>query len=313
MNLRQSLCLTVCLIGLAGVIHAQSMAYVLQADAFANTRAGAIRQLADSGRDLVVIDSVFDGSAAGPWTRAEIRAIRAGKTGRKVVAYLSIGEVEDYRPYWQAAWDANQDGQPDAGAPAFLGDVNPDWPGNYRVRYWQPAWQSLVLGMLDGIAAKGFDGVYLDIVDAFETWEYDPDAQDWIENRMNPETGRTYRRDMILWVKAIAARARRAHPGFLVIPQNGSPLLRAKGFRNVISGIGIEDLFTEGNALQPAGHVNPILADLALLAEGKPVWLIEYGSRIRARTASQAGAEAHGFSLLLTDRELKTLGVCPNP
>jgi len=30
---------------------------------------------------------------------------------------------------------------------------------------------------------------------------------------------------MILWVKAIASRARLVHPGFLVIPQNGAQLL----------------------------------------------------------------------------------------
>jgi cysteinyl-tRNA synthetase len=300
------------LIGLAAAARGQTMAYVLQADAFAPTRAAAVRKLAACDRDIVVIDASFDGGPGGAWTKAEIKAIRSGKAGRRVLAYLSIGEAEDYRAYWQAAWDSDANGVPDPGAPAFLGDENPDWPGNYRVRYWQPAWQAIVLSMLSGILAQGFDGAYLDIVDAFETWEYDSGTGDWIEQRLNPETGQTYRRDMVLWVRTIATAARQRRAGFLVFPQNGAALLRSRGFRNTVSGIGIEDLFTEGNKLQPVGHVDPILAELARLkALGKPVLLIEYGTRARARTASKSGAGANGFSLLLTDRALTTLGVCP--
>ena len=300
--------------GLAVQATAQSMAYVLQADAFAKTRAAAVRRLAACDRDLVVIDIAYDGSPAGAWTKAEVRAIRAGKPGRRVVAYLSIGEAEDYRAYWNTAWDANRDGKPDPGAPAFLGEANPDWPGNYRVRYWQPAWQAIVLNMLDGVVARGFDGVYMDIVDAFETYEYDPVSGDWIDNRINPETGRTYRRDMVAWVDTLAARARLKKPSFTVIPQNGSQLLRFKVFRNTVSGIGIEDLFTDGNRTQPASHVDPILADLQrIIGQHKPVFLIEYGVTERARTVSQTRARQNDLSLLLTDRDLKTLGKCYIP
>ncbi|TAN37800.1 MAG: hypothetical protein EPN23_04615 [Verrucomicrobia bacterium] len=46
-------------------------------------------------------------------------------------AYLSIGEAGDYRGYWEKEWSA----QP----PTWLGAENPDWKGNFKVRYWQPA------------------------------------------------------------------------------------------------------------------------------------------------------------------------------
>lgn len=293
---------------------AGAMAYVLQADVFAKNRAAAVRKLAACGRDFVVIDMAFDGGAGGAWTKDEVRAIRAGKTGRKVIAYFSIGEAEDYRSYWNPLWDANHDGHPDAGAPAWLGEVNPDWPGNYKVRYWQPAWQAIILGELDKLVTNGFDGVYLDLVDAFETFEYDPVSGDWIDNRVNPETGRSYRKDMVRWVRAIAERARQTRPAFRVIPQNGSPLLRNQAFRSAIDGIGIEDLFTEGNQMQPGNHTNPILTDLArLTAMGKPVWVIEYGTKAAARQRSIDQVPAHGFSLLLTDRNLTTLGLAYTP
>jgi len=93
--------------------------------------------------------------------------IRAGKAGRKVLAYLSIGEAETYRPYWQAGWGANGDGTPDATAPSWLLWENPFWEANYVVRYRDPGWQNLIFASLDKIFAAGFDGVYLDIVDGF--------------------------------------------------------------------------------------------------------------------------------------------------
>ena len=52
---------------------------------------------------------------------------------------------------------------------------NPDWPGNYKVKYWNEEWQGLIYknqdSYLNKIMAAGFDGVYLDIIDAFEYFE----------------------------------------------------------------------------------------------------------------------------------------------
>jgi len=65
-------------------------------------------------------------------------------------------------------WDSKHTGKPDAKAPAWLCAEDPDWKGNYKVRYWQPEWQAIILPRLDAILKAGFDGVYLDIVDGFE-------------------------------------------------------------------------------------------------------------------------------------------------
>ncbi len=48
---------------------------------------------------------------------------------------------------------------------------NPNWPGNYKVRYWDPEWQAIIFEYEDKILNAGFDGVYLNIIDAFEYWE----------------------------------------------------------------------------------------------------------------------------------------------
>src|SRR5690349_2496887 len=115
---------------------------------------------------------------------------------RVVLSYMSIGEAEDYRYYWDPTWKAR--------APAWLEKENPDWPGNYKVRYWSPEWRALIFGSpgayLDKIIAAGFDGVYLDIIDVFEYYE----------------TSRpTAVADMIGFVVALSDYAKSKKPGFL--------------------------------------------------------------------------------------------------
>jgi cysteinyl-tRNA synthetase len=80
---------------------------------------------------------------------------------------MSIGESEDYRYYWQASWNTAK--------PEWMNAENPDWPGNFKVKYWHTEWQSIIYGndgsYLKKILDAGFDGVYLDIIDAFEFYE----------------------------------------------------------------------------------------------------------------------------------------------
>lgn len=285
----------------------KSFAYVLQADRLSKTREAAVQQLAACERDLIVLDAAF--SSDVDWTPADLETIRAGKKGRRVVAYVSIGEAEDYRPYWQKSWDADKDGKPDALAPKFLHTENPDWKGNYRVRYWQPAWQQIMLPAVDKVVAQGFDGIYLDIVDAFEFYEYDEKTKDWLDDRPNPETGHTYREDMIVWVGAIAKRARDKQPGFLVIPQNASQLLAKAGYRELISAIGVEDLFVAGKKLKTAKQSQYVISFLEQLKpHGKPVLVIDYPKSDALHAGAFELATQHGFTLLLTVRQLTTLG-----
>jgi len=280
-----------------------SFAYILQADSFAKTKPAVIAKLQESGRDWIVLDATFAGDT--PWEQVDLGTIRSGKAGRKVFAYLSIGEAEDYRSYWQSDWVSN--GKRTAAAPVWLGVENPEWKGNYQVKYWNADWQKLVLPAIDDAMARGFDGVYLDIVDGFQTYEQGADG--YLDNRMNPETKQTYRRDMVDWVKAIAARARAKDPAALVIPQNGSQLVADNDFVEVISAQGIEDLFTNGKKLQPASHTEEILGHLKTLASAKkPVLLIEYPKAPERQALSKKLAEENDLVWLVTDRPLKTLG-----
>ena len=275
-----------------------SFAYVLQADSLAKSKAEAVAKLAACARDWIVLDANFSGDE--PWTAADLAAIRAGRAGRKVIAYLSIGEAEDYRAYWRGSWRTNP--------PAFLLGENPEWKGNYRVKYWQPEWQRLILAEEDKIMAAGFDGVYLDIVDGFETFESE-DGHNFMDDRLNPETKQSYRRDMVEWVKAVAARARKTNPAALVIPQNGAQLLAHADFLGTVDAVGVEDLFTDGDKLQKAADTKYILDFLSRLAAAhKPVLDVEYPKRKELQAQVREQAAQHGFVWIVTDRELKTLG-----
>ena len=107
--------------------------------------------------DLVIIDYSFDGSEDGELTKEDVNNIR--KSGKKVFAYLSIGEAEDYRFYWKDEYYNNP--------PEWIYKENPNWTGNYIVRYWHPEWQNIVLDYLKRIMDKDFDGVFLDTVDSY--------------------------------------------------------------------------------------------------------------------------------------------------
>ncbi|MBN4051041.1 MAG: hypothetical protein COA82_04430 [Alkaliphilus sp.] len=75
--------------------------------------------------------------------------------------------AESYREYWNAEWKLNK--------PKWLGVENPNWGGNYKVEFWNQDWQKIIFGNEDSYLSKiinlGFDGVYFDLVDAYEYFE----------------------------------------------------------------------------------------------------------------------------------------------
>ncbi len=242
-----------------------------------------IAQAAASPFDLIVTDYSFDGSATGKLSTADVAALRSGGS-RIVVAYLSIGEAENYRYYWQPSWNP--------GSPAWLGPANPDYPDNYKVRYWEPGWQGVIFGAdgayLDQIIAQGFDGVYLDVIDAFEFWG--PDG-----NNERPSAAQ----DMVNFVKAIAAYARvtKGKPGFSVFPQNGAQLsVVDPTYITTVDGIGAEDTWTVGNGAQSRYHTDHVTAWLDLFRDaGKTVLTIDYPTSTKRIDEFYAFAEARGY------------------
>lgn len=157
---------------------AKNFLYLLNPEEF-ETKDDFLQSLGETNYDCLIIDAFFhDSSGNSHWLKSrDVALLKTKKNGssRLVIAYMSIGEAETYRYYWHESWDKNGDGRADPGAPDWLTEENPDWEGNYKVRYWHPGWQSIIYGndnsYLKSIIDRGFDGVYLDIIDAFDYFE----------------------------------------------------------------------------------------------------------------------------------------------
>lgn len=145
---------------------AKNFLYLINLGSY-SSKADFINAVKATNYDALITDLFFNDGTM--FTSAEINQLKIKANGGKrlVISYMSIGEAEDYRYYWKSEWNSAK--------PVWLDKVNPDWPGNYKVNYWNADWQAIIYGNDDSYLKKilnaGFDGVYLDIIDAFEYYE----------------------------------------------------------------------------------------------------------------------------------------------
>ena len=246
--------------------------------------------------DLVVVDYSRDGSEATRYAAPQIDALKHSPGGEKrVLAYLSIGEAEDYRFYWRDSWRA--------APPTWLGPVDPDWPGNYKVKYWDSDWQRIVLAYLDKLIDAGFDGAYLDVVDAYYFWG--PEGESGLK-RASSEV------EMVDFVKSLArhARAIRGKKDFAIFVQNAEELGAHADYMQAVTGIGREDLFYNGNKPQRAGEIKHSIGQLRKFkAAGKCVLVIDYPTEKAKVDDVYRRAGNEGFVPYTPRRELDKLTI----
>ena len=156
---------------------------------------------------------------------------------------------------------------------------------------------------LDRILAAGFDGVYLDIIDAFEYWRDE-----------KPERA-TADQDMIAFVKEIAAYARRVRPDFMVIPQNGEALLEDAGYRAAISAVGKEDILFGQDGDGKANQKDVIGECLDCLAQASgarlPILAIEYIKDAKKQAEARQKLAAKGCIVCFGPRALDAVWSTP--
>ena len=150
----------------SSMLQVKNFLYLINASNFP-TKTSFINAVKATNYDLVIMDLFFNDGTT--FTAAEINQMKTKAIGGKrlVISYMSIGEAENYRYYWQNNWQTNK--------PVWLDKENPIWAGNFKVKYWNADWQKIIYGndnsYLKKILNAGFDGVYLDIIDAFEFYE----------------------------------------------------------------------------------------------------------------------------------------------
>jgi cysteinyl-tRNA synthetase, unknown class len=268
-----------------------------------------ITDLSESEFDLLVMDAFNDNGET--FTTEEIGQVKA--SGKLVLAYLSVGEAETYRDYWNPAWiqDDSCDASLTNSAPTWLEEANPEWCGNYLIQFWHPDWQAIVMAMLDEIVAAGFDGVYLDKVDSFYTWLGEENLGAPFDNPDAPQ-------QMAEFVAAIASHARAAHPDFIIVPQNGADIIEhldaneQADYLSIIDGIGVEDTFfypengeDENAAYAPQEYVIGLLENYQ--QAGIPVFAIDYLTDPEKITQFYDVAYQHGYIPYAGTRDLDQL------
>lgn len=223
--------------------------------------------LARNTADMLVIDHAKRHGVVA-LTRAEVDKLKVRPDGsrRLVVSYMSIGEAEEFRYYWKAEWKTNP--------PDWLGEENCAWPQAHRVRFWKDSWKEISFrgpeAFLKRIMSAGFDGIYLDRIDIYETFD-----------KEQP----TARADMIRFVAELASTARAIDPHFQIIAQNAEDLLSERGYRRSIDAIAKESLLYSGGGGTGSRNKPEDIAwsksrlDL-LLGDWKPVFDVEYLTRV---------------------------------
>jgi cysteinyl-tRNA synthetase len=307
--------LVIALLGLPKLVGAMPWLYQLQNP--------SPSQIAASGFSAAIIDYSRNGNDAQRLRPSDLRQLH--KAGMRVLAYLSIGEAESYRFYWRSEWLSG-------GAPTWLGRADPDWPGNYKVRFWDAQWRDRVLRpYLDKILRQGFDGVYLDIIDAYDYWaspaSYSARGETFQAGDPRGNVAESARRmiRLVSWIARYGRQHSALRKRFLVFPQNGEDILRYDGqgsYRRAISGIGVEDLFYNETRPQSAAETAYRLPFLRRIhALGKPVVCVDYvdtGDRHDSANVSRiadfvAKCEAEGFDFYAArqDRELDRVNAIP--
>lgn len=250
--------------------------------------------VAASALDMIVVDPGDNVETGKPMTAVDVARMQTKPDGgrRLVLAYLSVGEAAEYRPYWQRAWATTP--------PPWLGQANPEWPQAHLVRYWMAEWRKHLfeapVSGLDSIRKTGFDGVFLDRVDAYQQWTTEhPGAAE----------------DMVALVASLASHAREADPGFLVVGQNSEELLADQLYRAAISAVSKESLLYGRNGQGTPNTEEQVSWSLRFLSQarrdGKPVLVIEYLDDPAGTADARSRLARWGFQPFFATRVLDRL------
>jgi len=300
---------------------------------------GAVDKLASSHYDMLVLeptrtdwssdDRHFD-------TKGMVSQLRDSKASdgvhrKLVIAYIDIGEAEDWRWYW--TWSEEWPyGEPHpADWPDYILTHDPDgWEGCYPVAYWDEEWKDIVIygrnqdsspygdynSIIDEVIKDGFDGIYLDWVEAFEDDAVAAEAQ---------KEGKDPAVEMIRFIQEMRDYAALRDTDFIIIQQNAAALCEGHSeLFSKIDAISQEAIWYDGDAFDdwdaPDGYDfanDSSLTDYYLeyldqyLEAGIPVFDCEYSLEYAGEAYSKSYHE--GYIPYCTRRSLSRLTTTPHP
>ena len=140
---------------------AKNYLYLINPADFA-TKKEFIDAIAATNFDLVLIDLFYGDDVLTTSDVGQLK-LKANGGSRLVIAYMNIGSAENYRYYWQDDWKLH--------SPNWLKKEYEGYEDEIWVKFWKKDWQEIIFGNDDSYTKKiinaGFDGVYLDNVEAY--------------------------------------------------------------------------------------------------------------------------------------------------
>jgi len=226
-------------------------------------------------------------------TTSELSTLEA--SGKTVLGYLSIGEAENFRSYWQASWNTSP--------PSWILGQDPNWAGDYYVNYSNTAWQAIVINEAVTMAKEGYNGTMLDVTDAYSVAK--------VASAMGGTAAAIT--SMENFIIAISEAAKAINPNFKIILNNPEEMLVTTpsnaasatntAFLSHIDGVVAESTFFNGNSVAPwtAGNVQYLEH---AVAAGKTVFDIEYPTSAANQQTAINQAIADGFVPFIADQAL---------
>jgi cysteinyl-tRNA synthetase len=251
-----------------------------------------------------------------------------------ILAYVDIGQAEDWRWYWQEGW------QP--GNPAWIVGEDPNgWAGDYPVAYWDSAWEEIAIdgyqgqSLVQATVDAGFDGIYMDWVEAFSDDNVVAKAKSDFNLADDDQARQKTAELMFNFIEKISVQAQITNPDYLIVAQNASDLydFNPSRYKALMDGIALEAIWYDGdegfddwadsrgynvptNNLYP-GWTEEVLADLIDIRNDHiPIFCAEYAQDIGAHNYATEVYETLAPGICApytTRRSLQQLSTTPYP
>ena len=147
---------------------AKAKNYLYYLDSENTTINGFKKVISKTNYDVLIIDLFQeDNGKTVQLSKEDIKELRKKIDGgrRLILCYLNIGAIENYRCYWKDEWD-QRDSRPSWIKKPYVG-----FPDEYWVEFWNKEWKDILIynenSYVSKIIEAGFDGIYLDNVEAY--------------------------------------------------------------------------------------------------------------------------------------------------
>lgn len=208
-----------------------------------------LSKIEKSNYDVVVIDT--ERKENRPFTKKEVESLKTKPDGsrRKVIAFVSLGQVERFRSYWKPEWAGKK--------PSWIGNKSTVWRGVYEINDLKDKeWISVSKSIIDKTMKNGFDGIMIGGLGFHKNKE-----------------------DAAFFIKVVSNYAKLRNDKFLIFSQDTDELVKYEDYVNSIDGIVRQSVYYEMLSGKNRSNyyrnvVNKRLKELK--AKNKHVFIIEY-------------------------------------